>query len=241
MSFKHFTTIVDDLVACGVEEIGLFFMGESTLLNDLPEYHSYIKQTHSGVTTFLTTNGYDRFNVIPTLIDQGLNSLKVSLNGWNSGSFFNDCGVDCFERVLCNLFRYHHYIRKNHKHTELSCSSVFHDDQDQQRFVQWLKSKGINHYYLPQFKAGLTDGQRGNTGLLNSGVKPIPCWTLFNQGFIKANGDLSICSFGCDRKLIVGNVLEQGFSKAWNSPDFVNIRQQHLQGIVPQCCSECLR
>ena len=80
----------------------------------------------------------------------------------------------------------------------------------------------------------------GNTGRLDDPSEPIPCWTLFTSAHVRANGDLTACCLDGTGFWKMGNLDEQDFMEAWNSPEFVKLRQAHLdKNIVGTKCMKC--
>ena len=119
---------------------------------------------------------------------------------------------------------------------------LIYNNKKQQQFIKSLP-EDIQHYYLPLYSQAGDNSfklNKGNTGIVGNEVKSIPCWALFTQAHIKVNGDLCACCFGCNKKFIMGNILESGFEKCWNSSKFLEVRRQHLSGIVPPICKNCL-
>jgi MoaA/NifB/PqqE/SkfB family radical SAM enzyme len=68
----------------GVKEIGMFLLGESFLVKDLPDYIKYAKEEVGIEYVFLTTNGSlcSPKRTID-IINSGLDSLKFSINEFN--------------------------------------------------------------------------------------------------------------------------------------------------------------
>jgi MoaA/NifB/PqqE/SkfB family radical SAM enzyme len=77
MDFHDFLVVLNFLKTIPtMREVGLFYMGESSLNPDMPRYYKLLKE--SGYFTFLTTNG----TILRTVVDSipYIDSLKVSWN-----------------------------------------------------------------------------------------------------------------------------------------------------------------
>ena len=237
MSFNTFKKIVEKIP--NVKEIGLFFMGESTLHPDIDKFNSYCKSKNK--FTFLTTNGI-LLEPLLHLVDTNIDSIKISLNGYNRKTWIENTGVDSFDTVVRNVHYLHGYIKNTKSKTELSISSIFYNNDEQRQFIKSLPP--VTHYYLPLYSQAGDNGynyNKGNIGIIGSESKSIPCWALFTQAHIKVNGDLCACCFGCNKKFIMGNILDTNFEQCWNSDKFISIRQSHLLGKIPEVCMECLK
>ena len=80
MDFRLYTRLVDEMLAAGVEELGLFFIGESFICEWLPEAIAYAKG-HGMPYVFLTTNGSLAVPLrVRECMEAGLDSLKFSMN-----------------------------------------------------------------------------------------------------------------------------------------------------------------
>lgn len=76
--------------------------GEPTLYPRLAEIIKYIKSKKSKLIATIATNGtlLDNFDYCKKLIDCGLDYVDVSLKGWDSVSFSNVTGCNCFLQQL---------------------------------------------------------------------------------------------------------------------------------------------
>ena len=81
MDFGLFKRITREMLEAGVEEVGVFYLGESFLLPWLPEAVRFAKHEAGYPYVFLTTNGsLATPQRIEACMAAGLNSLKFSLN-----------------------------------------------------------------------------------------------------------------------------------------------------------------
>src|SRR5512140_2078786 len=97
--------LVDEMVAAGVEELGLFFIGESFICKWLPDAIAYAKK--SGMRyVFLTTNGsLATPERVRACMEAGLDSLKFSMNDADTEQFVQIANVKAslWETSLHNL------------------------------------------------------------------------------------------------------------------------------------------
>ena len=92
-----------ELKDLGVQDVGLFWLGEPLLIKELPEYVAYAKEI--GIEyVFITTNGrLATPERIRALFDSGLDSIKFSINAGNRKRYLKICGADAFDRVIENV------------------------------------------------------------------------------------------------------------------------------------------
>ena len=253
-----FTRATREMRDAGVEEIGLFYIGESTLspalLVDALKHCKRLGFPY----VFLTTNGSLLNPMLAgELMENGLDSLKFSINATHD-QFKEAMGVKpkLLESALNNLKAAYELREKNGYRTKIYASSIqFHGDQ--QAAMEAMLSERVvpyvdEHYWLPLFsemqsplaeknEARGWKANAGNQGRLDNLRSPLPCWAVFREGHLRVDGGLSACCFGADDKFDMGNLNDQSFMEAWNSGAFQALRKAHLSGDVHNTpCESCI-
>jgi len=104
MDWDLYTRLITEMREAGVEELGVFYLGESFLYKRLAEAIEYAKKTVGYPYVFLTTNGRmatkDR---VKECYAAGLDSLKYSFNWANPEQCKEVTRVDAFETVVENI------------------------------------------------------------------------------------------------------------------------------------------
>lgn len=254
MDFQLLTRVLADLREAGVEEIGLFYLGESFLYKRLPDAIRLTKEMGFPYT-FLTTNGRlatpDR---VRACIDAGLDSLKFSFNFSSPAQFKDMTQVDAFDTVVNNIIharRIRDEIEASSDHRcGLYVSSILYDGAQRERMrdaIALVIDHVDEHYFLPLYsQAGLTGGERGtkplagNPGRIGALRDPVPCWSLFTEARITYDGYLSACCFDHDGRFRMGDLKQAQFMDAWHSPLFRRLRDAHLAGdVAGTACEKC--
>ena len=253
-----FRRILREMRALGVEEIGLFYLGESFTCRWLPEAIRYARHECGYPYVFLTTNGRMATpGRVRACMDAGLDSLKFSFNFSGPDQFREVTGVrgaDYF-RVEQNLKSAREIrdrvLEKTGRRCGLYASSIRYDDDQLARMeaaVARILPFVDEHYWLPLYgQAGLTSGARGtvptagNQGRLGALRKPLPCWSLFTEGHITFDGRLSACCFDHDGRFAMGDLNASGFLEAWRSPRFQSLRKANLAlDVRGTVCEQCI-
>ncbi|MGZ8263037.1 MAG: radical SAM/SPASM domain-containing protein [Burkholderiales bacterium] len=249
MEWTLFTRLAGELRDAGVEQLGLFYIGESFLCEWLPEAVRYAKQACGYPYVFLTTNGVaatrDR---VEACMAAGLDSLKFAFNWSDARQFERVAGANAaeYEHVVENAkaarsARDHVEHETGHR-CSLYASSVCYDEVQSERMqeiLQSIKRFVDHHYWLPLF------GQWGLPGPRLAGrpvpVKPLPCWALFTEAHITWDGKLSACSLDASQRFHVADLTQTTFAEGWASPAFQELRKHHLAGSVKDtACHHCL-
>ncbi|MHA1538359.1 MAG: radical SAM/SPASM domain-containing protein, partial [Alphaproteobacteria bacterium] len=240
----------------GVEEIGLFYLGESFMVRWLAEAISFARSIGFPYI-FLTTNGsLSGPEAVEECMEAGLDSLKFSLNYADREQFHEIARVkpELFDTMIANI-KAAHKIRqaKNYK-TGLYASYILYDGEQGERMdeiVEQIRPFVDEIYALPLYNQAdlvaqdaldqgwaITAGNRGRIGALRD---PIPCWALFTEGHITWDGKLSACCFDHDGRFHMGDLKEKSFMQAWTSEPFQALRSAHLGGAVGgTVCEHCV-
>lgn len=259
IDFGKFQDWTRQMKMAGVEEIGLFYIGESTmspkLLLDCLKHCKRIGFEY----VFLTTNGSLLNPMLAgELMANGLDSLKFSINAATPEQFKDVMGVKpkLFEAALANLKSARETRDANGYGTRIYASSIKLDGEQQAAMEELLKARVLpyvdEHYWLPLFSemqsplAAKNEARgwkpnAGNQGRLDALRDPLPCWAVFTEGHLRVDGGLSACCFGADDRFDMGNLNDMSFVEAWNSPKFQALRKKHLSGDVHGSpCEECI-
>ena len=259
IDFELFKKATKEMREAGVEEIGLFYLGEScmnpTLLNDAL---IWTKRVLGFPYVFLTTNGsLLRGDLAFALMTHGLDSLKFSINASDPEQFKQVMGVkeQLMEDALENLKNAYEIREMYGLKTGIYASSIRYDGEQQERMEALLKERVLpyvdEHYWLPLYSMGSFATKReeelgyrpiaGNQGRLGSLREPLPCWSAFTEGHLTAEGKLSACCFDANSTWIMGDLNTQTFMEAWNSPAFVALREAHLRkDVTGTVCEDCV-
>lgn len=253
--FRHITS---EMREAGVEEIGVFFLGESMMAPDLlVECISWCKDIGFPYV-FLTTNGsLATPSVVDGVMEAGLDSLKFSVNNSDGEQFEHVVGVKSklFYKSLENIKTAREIRDAGGHETRLYASSIRYDGDQQERMEALLEERVLpyvdEHYWLPLYSMGAFATQReeelgyrpiaGNQGRLDALREPLPCWSAFTEGHVRSDGGLSACCFDASGEWIMGDLTKQTFMEAWNSEKFQELRKAHLKkDVTGTVCEKCV-
>lgn len=259
MDLGLFKRITREMREAGVEEIGVFYLGES-FMNPrlLVDCIAYLKGEVGMPYVFLTSNASMAFpEAVEACMAAGLDSLKWSCNAADEEQFSRIMGVSerLFHAALDNI-RSTWEIRqgKGYK-TGLYASSIRYNGEQLARMEKLLDARVRpfvdQHYWLPLYSMGAFAAEReeelgyrptaGNQGRLGALREPLPCWSAFTEGHVTAEGKLSACCFDATSNWTMGDLNRQSFMEAWNAPEFVRLREAHLRRDVRgTVCEACL-
>lgn len=258
MSWNFYTRIVKEMRELGIEELGVFYLGESFICDWLADAIRYAKRECGYPYVFLTTNGrLANPGRVRECISAGLDSLKFSFNFSDPQQFQDVTRVkaDEFYTVVDNL-KFAQMVRDNvlietGHHCGIYASSILYDGEQRGRMqdaVAEILPYVDEHYWLPLYGyPGLTEctgdarpaaGTADRDGVLS---KPLPCWSLFTEGHITYDGRLSACCFDHASRFDMGDLNEMSFLDAWHGRAFQALRAAHLKGeVTGTACEKCI-
>lgn len=257
IDYALFQRATTEMYRAGVKEIGLFYLGESTMNPELLLACLKWVKALGFEYVFLTSNAS---LADPVLVEQlmlaGLDSLKWSCNASDAEQFREVAGVSpkYFERAKANIRAAFALRNRLGAATRLYASSIRFDGEQHARMQAFLAEHVLpyvdEHYWLPLYSMGAVTTEReaelgfrptaGNQGRLGALREPLPCWSAFTEGHLTADGKLSACCFDADARWTMGDLTQQSFMEAWNSATFVALREAHLRrdvsGTVCEAC-----
>ncbi len=259
IDFNLFKRITREMRDAGVEEIGVFYLGES-FMNPrlLVDCISYLKRDLAMPYVFLTSNASMAFpEALEDCMKAGLDSLKWSMNAADEAQFERIMGVAgrLFYRALGNVKSAWDVRQRGGYKTGLYASSIKYDGEQAARMERLLDEHVRpfvdQHYWLPLYSMGAfaTERERqlgyrptaGNQGRVDALRDPLPCWSAFTEGHVTAEGKLSACCFDATANWTMGDLTQQSFMQAWNSARFVALREAHLKRDVRgTVCEKCI-
>lgn len=256
MDWGFYTRIVKEMVEAGVEELGVFYIGESFLCDWLPDAISYAK--NAGMKyVFLTTNGsLATPEKVSACMAAGLDSLKFSMNFSSLDQFDKVAQVknEYFRQSIENIKATKKARDENGYKCIISASSIRFDGKQQeemQAIVDEILPFVDTHYWLPLYGQMMLESSErvkelgyiptaGNQGRLEALRDPLPCWTAFTEGHITAEGYLSACCFDAGNAWNMGDLNQMSFMEAWNSEPFKKLRAAHLaKNVKGTACEKC--
>jgi MoaA/NifB/PqqE/SkfB family radical SAM enzyme len=255
IDFDFFKYIVLQMVNEGVKEIGLFYLGESfsafKLLHKAVRYCKNIGVEY----VFLTSNGTLAFqDRVALLMEAGLDSLKWSVNCADPKQYHEVTGVspELFWKQLKNIHDAWDIREEVGYSTKLYASSIRYDGEQHERMQdtigRYVAPFVDEHYWLPLYGMAMTAKRMqedtgwtpnlGNIGRYDESMgtgnrhdQPV-CWSAFTEGHVRSDGHMSACCFGATDRFDVGDLAEQSFMEAWNSPAYQAIREAQLRYAV---------
>lgn len=248
-----FSRVIRELRACGVEELGLFYIGESFLCRWLPDAIREAKEVGFPYV-FLTTQGSVATpEKVKACMEAGLDSLKFSLNFADAEQMQEVAQVT--PRLYEQAFEHLAAARRIRDEGGYKCgiyaSSIAFDGEQGEKMrgvIERITPLVDEAYWLPLYgMSGASEAagwkpKAGNPGRLHALREPLPCWSVFTEGHITHDGLVVACCFGAglDGDMVMGDLKHSTFMKAWNSKRYQTLRAAHLaKDVRGTPCESC--
>lgn len=261
MDWNLFERLLIEMYKAGVEEIGLFYLGESFMDKRLVDAVRLAK-TIGYRYVFLTTNGsLATHDKLLELFQAGLDSLKFSINYADEEQFSEIARVkpSMFTALISNIMKAKS-IRDNVEHATghrcgLYGSYIQYDGDQSEKMADLIGQLNPfldEIYALPlynqagfvtkrELEAGM-EPTAGNRGRLDNLVDGVPCWALFTEGHITWDGMLTGCCFAHTPDFDFGDLNRVSFMDAWQSDKAAELRKAHLSNQLSGTpCSGCFK
>lgn len=246
MPWTLYERVAGELKSAGVEQLGLFYIGESLLYPRIEEAVRYAKRECKFPYVFLTTNGSlatgDR---MARLMSAGLDSVKFALNFADDAQLVQCGGAPRITaaRLVGNVLgacdRRDEVKAQTGHRCRVSASSLSYDAAQPERMAGLLArlARRIDeHYWLPVYGR-----PEHGCGTRATARKELPCWPLFTEAHITAGGRLSACPLDHSARFHVGDLTRTPFREAWHSAAMQALRAAHLAGDVGSTvCAACV-
>jgi len=238
--------LLDEIEEAGVEEVGLFWMGEPFVNKKLARYIRRAKDV--GIPyVFITTNGrLANEKRLSEVFDAGLDSIKFSINAPNQHEFQTVTGVDAYSQVIEHI-KSAKSIRGNRPLPHIYASAVFDPNADEEynQILNLVKPFVDQMYPLKLYgkTAPEKDGTRTNEQVKHARTlqSMLPCWSPFIEPHISFDGHMSACFCDFDPRLFMADLNKMSFVEGWSSLKFQELRHEHLRADVSGSpCETCI-
>lgn len=238
LSYEDFNIALKNIVDMNIEQVGLLYLGESTLNPNLVDYIKDCKK--AGIKyVFLTTNGIlVKDDYMKQLLSSGLDSIKFSVNQPNRKLYLEETGLDAFDIVVDNIKKAWEYKVENNLNIRIYVSTVTNTiDDEMKAFVESIKPFIDEHTYNTVTNhGGLEDGCPCSH--IKDGL--IPCPRLFNNTYICSNLDVMCCCNGFTDDFKIGNLKENNLKEIWNNDIMRRLRLKHINNdLKGTICNGC--
>lgn len=240
--------VLRDAYKLGSREVGFYVTGEPLLDNRLSEFIKYAKDIGFNYI-YLTTNGIladlDR---VKDLYNNGLNSIKFSINSSNSNDYLFIHGTDNFNKVIGNLSDIYNWKKSNNINLRVYVSCVLtkytNNIEEYNNIFSNICDEFVTMNAINQ--GGLLDdisnclSDKTDSITVNNSFN-LPCNYPFNSVIVTAEGYLTGCCMDFENLLAYADLNKESLEEAWNNKYIKKLRDMHIKKDVDgTICKNCI-
>lgn len=242
--------VLDEAFELGMREVGFYTTGESLLDDNLALYIKKAKKIGFNYV-YITTNAILlNENKTKDLIDAGIDSIKLSINGINEGDYIFIHGFDYYEQVMLNLKKLFNYRNKYNltfkifvsyiatRYTDYDINEIkkhFENLCDEVAVVNVRNQSGM----MPEINRLLSCI---NTDNKIQAERVVPCHYVFDTVNVSCEGYLTACCTDFENYLAYANLNITSLKDAWHNELITSLRKKHLENnLCDTLCSNCIK
>lgn len=251
MDLNLYKKAIDDLSHFGqkIKMLRFAAMGEPLLHPQIAEMVQYAKLKNIAESVEIVTNGVLLTSELSlSLIDAGLDRLRISLEGLSSEAYLEHCNRSIDYNLFYKNLEYFYFNKRNTSVYIKIIDYMLHSEDDERNFFQSFSpisdEIAIEHltptidqidYHAIDDHTDFTLSQNG-IALTDAKICPMPFY------FMQINPDGAVVPC-CSTKYptIFGNIKEDTVKNIWNGQAFRQFRYQMLSGTHSVCstCGQC--
>ena len=240
-----FYSIIDQCVDLGVRRISPYLMNEPLLDSRLPKLIKYITKhkKHNQYTKINSNGSLLGETMAKGLFDAGLDKLHISVQGINPEIYFDLMQLD-FNNAVKNIERAVKIRDAGNYSTKIRVVMLdtieIHPYLDEIR--AFWKKRGVE-INLNQMENRGTHNKI-ETGKISANKLSLFRWCdrLFRQAYVLFNGKMVQCCADWEQTKIMGNLSENSLKEIWNGKDYLEYRQQFINGTLKNSiCNGCMK
>ena len=247
LDMKTYEYFLKSTTSKGLKEIGLYSTGEPFINKDL---HLYIRlaKKYGLEYIYATSNGaLANPDYVEKCIQEGLSSIKFSVNASDRETYKSIHGKDDWDSVLDNIRSINKLKLNKYQNFKLlgSCvmTTITGDIREQHKKIfggifedtmyHWADNQaGRNAEYVEKISPKLTKTP------LNQ-IKP--CEMLWSRYHLTCEGFLTCCCVDYEHDLVFGDINKKNPLEEWNNDLIQSLRYKHLtKNIQGTICFNCL-
>ncbi len=229
-----------------IQLVQIASLGEPLLNPNLPEYIKYLKQLGCVDSIKMVTNGIAlNEQLIDNIIDAGLDRIEISIQGFNSDMYKNNCGKAInFDNFYDNL-KYLYNNKRGLKIYMQTLDTCISGKGEREKFIETFSSVCDYINIAPTMPV---DDEVDYSKYFDPDQRRNENWTevcpqAFYELFILSDGTVIPCCHSLrGRRLAIGNINDENLLQIWNGKKRMNLLKHFLKNNRRdiQVCKTCI-
>lgn len=242
LSYDVFKKAIDSLEKfnCQLKNIVFAVLGEPLLNQQLPEMIDYVKckNVSEKITVFSNAILLSK-QTSQALIDAGLDSLRISIQGVSKERYLQLCNtVVDYEQIIKNVRNFFDY-----RNASKSNCHIFVKTFEQSLLTQTDEEKFYRDFgdicdqisietIVEEFSEvdySHIDTDQGHNLIRETVQKSDICAQPFYALYLRANGNITPCCIANSTDLVLGNAAQDSLFDIWNGNQLKDFQKMHLK------------
>lgn len=241
MTMDIYMRCIDECLINGYNSFLFGGMGDPLANSNIIEMFRYIKLKSPDSKIRLTTTGQLLEKKLFDDICEYVDVIKFSNYGFTKHTYEKvHRGSLVFEKVNSNIENFLLHDNNKKPYVIMNYLDMPENHHEIEPWLNFWKLKSID-----QLDVWKQHNWSGHMGVIDNINERIPCSRVVNKSVaIWVNGDVSICCFDCERKAVLGNLLQNNLENILVSGDVNNYIKIHnslgsLDGTICFSCDQC--
>jgi len=249
MSLEDFELVVKQCADYGLNVVNLEGSGEPTLNKDLPRYIEIVRKYNA--KPFVYSNGYNmKSQFMRDCVNAGLSLFRFSVIGYNRESYKQWMAIDAFDQILENAVNMDWYIKSVDSDCKTASYHLITDNTQLEHEIEQYRSNFIDkantnaEIWKMHNWSGVYEVKFRRKGERRTCGRPFaPDLTVRAGGNDGHKLSIAPCcqTLGRDSEAVLGNLDVQTLEEAWNSEQYIWLRQMHDEKRFDEVpfCKDC--
>ena len=241
MDFKLYERLIAQTAGDRIEKLRLYFRGEPLLHPRIADMVALARNLDIAHIEMNTNAQILTRNMSEKLLEAGLTTLFISIEGYTKEAYESIRRGASFERLLENLNAFNQARSQLRAATRTVLISV-------NMKMNPLPDPAFDNFWRPYFDDILAVGMISHRGLDNPGLQrasrsrviSTPCIQLWDRMVVMADGTVPLCCIDTAGKHMLGDASSQPLDEIWRNAVIEQIRTLHKKGkrgTIPICAS----
>ena len=177
------------------------------------------------------------------VLESGLDEMILSLDGATKQTYENIRKQGNFETVMANAERFLRMKKEGgfkKPWARVQIIKMHENEAEIQAFTEKWKDLADEIIIKPLITwAGQVDVSKEMVGSYKI-PKRYPCFNLWEEITISAEGIVTICCYDFNAKYVIGDLRNETIKQIYNGPKMFELRQMHINGEYPAPCDTCM-
>jgi MoaA/NifB/PqqE/SkfB family radical SAM enzyme len=242
-----FCSVVDQAVELGVTSLDLCGFGDTFLDPELGKKLDIVKSKYPELIVYTSTTAHALQGKVLDVVCKHFDTIRISNYGFSKDSYEAvHAGRLKYEKVMQNIENYLSIPADKRPYTMMSFLILLENEHEQEEWLEYWKEKVDEIAIWRPHNYGGSDSVdpmafRSKEREVGTDAKSCGRPTKGNP-FVRTNGDISVCCFDFNEKLVIGNLNQSSLFDILTGEKMKHVQDVHARKAFDGCgllCDGC--